>query len=299
MTEAPEQFRAIERTWRPDEIIATDRVSALPASVFAALLDQPSPVPADGDPLPPLWHWFLFPAVYPQGALGADGHPADAAFTPPLARRRRMFGGGRLTVTEPLRCGDEVVRRSSVASVRTRLGGSGWLLLVTVRHEFTVAGRPRLVEEQDLVYRESPEVASPPSAVPAVTAAVPAASAVLPPSAGPWRLELRPDPVLLFRFSALTWNAHRIHYDRPYAVEVEGHAGLVVHGPLLALLLLELPRRFAADRVLESFSWRARQPLFDHDLLRMVGGPAGGRRASLTAGSDRCAEAVTGEVSFR
>jgi 3-methylfumaryl-CoA hydratase len=297
MTEAPEHFRAIERDWRPDAIVATDRVTARPASVFAALLDRPSPVRADGDPLPPLWHWFLFPPVYPSAALGEDGHPADAALTPPLRKRRRMFGGGRLEVTEPLRCGDEVVRRASVTSVRTRLGGSGWLLLVTVRHEFTVAGQLRMTEKQDLVYREPPGTTGPEPAESAPAESAPTAPLV---PDGPWRLDLRPDPVLLFRFSALTWNAHRIHYDRAYAMNVEGHAGLVVHGPLLALLLLELPRRFAADRTVESFSWRARRPLFDHDVLGVTGTPAdGGRRAILAAGADRVADAVTGEASFR
>jgi hydroxyacyl-ACP dehydratase HTD2-like protein with hotdog domain len=291
MTEAPERFLALERDWRPGELVATDRVTALPASVFAALLDQPTPARDEGDPLPPLWHWFLFPPVYPQSALGSDGHPADGSFTPPLPQRRRMFGGGRLSMTEPLRCGDEVVRRSAVTSVRTRKGGSGWLLLVTVRHEFTVDGRPRLAEEQDLVYREPPATTVPAAAV--------AAGGEAPAPEGPWRLDLRPDPVVLFRFSALTWNAHRIHYDRDYAVGVEGHAGLVVHGPLLALLLLELPRRFAEGRTVESFSWRARRPLYDHDLVRVGGAPAeGGRKAALTAGSAGVADAVTGEVVF-
>jgi 3-methylfumaryl-CoA hydratase len=288
MTEAPERFRTLERDWRPGALATTDRVTTLPASVFAALLDQPSPVRADGDPLPPLWHWFLFPPVYPQSALGADGHPADGSFTPPLAERRRMFGGGRLWVTEPLRCGDDVTRHSSVTSVRTRRGGSGWLLLVTVRHEFTVDGQPRVVEEQDLIYREPTDATG--------SAATPT-TGDLPGPDLPWRLDLRPDPVVLFRFSALTWNAHRIHYDREYAVGVEGHAGLVVHGPLLALLLLELPRRFAGDRVVETFSWRARHPLFDHELVR-VGGSSNATTATLTVGSSRVADAVTGEVGF-
>jgi hydroxyacyl-ACP dehydratase HTD2-like protein with hotdog domain len=293
MTEAPEQFRALSDHWRPDDTVTTDRVTALPPAAFAALLDEPTPMPADGDPLPPLWHWFLFPAVHQQSELGADGHPEDGSFTPPLAQRRRMFGGGRLWVTEPLRCGDDVVRRSTLTSVRTREGGSGWLLLVTVRHEFTVDGRPRLVEEQDLIYRE-PAAPTGPTAV--VSEDVPPPDGRRQPD---WRLDLRPDPVLLFRFSALTWNAHRIHYDREYAVGVDGHAGLVVHGPLLALLLLELPRRFAADNVVESFSWRARHPLFDHEQVSVGGTPTHATRAVLTAGSARVASAVTGEVRFR
>ena len=284
----PEAFRFAAEEWRPEPMMATDTVTALPASTFAALLDRPSPVTASGDPLPPLWHWFLFPPVYPQSALGADGHPADAALTPPLPDRRRMFGGGRLSVTAPLRCGETVTRRSSLASVRTRMGGSGWLLLVTVRHEFVVAGHVRLVEEQDLIYRQPQDTAAP-AVPPQPGGTVPAA---------PWQFTLAPDPVLLFRFSALTHNAHRIHYDRPYATGVEGHAGLVVHGPLLALLLLELPRRFAPDRTVETFRWRARRPLFEADVVEVRGEPENGR-AVLRAGAGRAPEAVTGEVTYR
>jgi 3-methylfumaryl-CoA hydratase len=289
--EAPEHFREIERDWRPAEMSTTDVLDAPPSRTFAALLDQPSPVREAGDPLPPLWHWFHFAEVYPSSALGEDGHPADAAFTPPLARRRRMFGGGRLTVSEPLRCGEQVIRRSALSSVRTRRGGSGWLLLVTVRHEFTVDGRRRMVEEQDLVYQEP----SPP-----------AASGELDPFGvdeplaapdEPWRLDIQPDPVLLFRFSALTHNAHRIHYDRPYATEAEGHAGLVVHGPLLALLMLELPRRHAVGQRVVSFSWRARRPLFEHDKVWVSGVPTTDGTA-LRAGSARVAEAVSGTVAL-
>ncbi|SHN17766.1 FAS1-like dehydratase domain-containing protein [Cryptosporangium aurantiacum] len=285
---APEAFRVAAEEWRPGPVETTDTVTALPASTFAALLDEPSPVTAAGDPLPPLWHWFLFPSVYPQSALGADGHPADAAFTPPLPERRRMFGGGRLSVTAPLRCGETVTRRSSLASVRTREGGSGWLLLVTVRHEFAVADDVRLVEEQDLVYRRPEDVVNP-AVPPQPGGAVPAA---------PWQFTLTPDPVLLFRFSALTSNAHRIHYDRPYATGVEGHAGLVVHGPLLALLLLEPPRRFAPDRAVETFRWRARRPLFETDLVEVRGEPENDR-AVLRAGAGRAPDAVTGEVTYR
>jgi hydroxyacyl-ACP dehydratase HTD2-like protein with hotdog domain len=284
MSAVPESFRRIEEDWKPEPMTEADTVTALPASVFEAILDQPNPVRVDGDPLPPLWHWFLFPPAYPQAALGEDGHPADAAFTPPLAGRRRMFGGGRLRVSAPLRCGDAVVRRSSLASVRTREGGSGWLLLVTVRHEFSVSGQVRMTEEQDLIYRQP--------ARPGPAVVVPSAGVATP--AGPWSLELRPDPVLLFRFSALTHNAHRIHYDREYTTGVEGHPGLVVHGPLLALLLLELPRRFAPGAAVASFSWRARRPLFDHELVRVVGGP----NTVLAAATDRAAEAVTGEVTL-
>jgi 3-methylfumaryl-CoA hydratase len=295
-SQAPEPFRRVEREWRPAPVEAGDTVTALPASAFAAILDQPSPVRGAGDVLPPLWHWFLFPSVHQQAALGPDGHPADAAFAPPLPHHRRMFGGGRVTGAEPLRCGEEVTRRSSLAAVRTRQGGSGWLLLVTVRHEFHVAGQLRLSEEQDLIYRSAKDHATAPrpASTPATATPAGAERAGPDPAAAPWSLALRPDPVLLFRFSALTWNAHRIHYDREYATGVEGHPGLVVHGPLLALLLLELPRRFAPSTVVESFSWRARRPLFDHETIRVQGAPG----TVLLAGTDRAPGAVTGEVAL-
>ncbi len=164
-----------------------------PPETFAALLDQPAPVRTAGDPLPPLWHWFFFDTIHPQATLGQDGHPANASFTPPLPHRRRMFGGGRLTVHQPLRCGDQVQRRSSLGSVRVRHGSTGWLLLVTVRHEFLVGGQLRVLEEQDLVYRDADDLRSGPTAPPEMTE---------PAERGPWQLRVRPDPVLLFRFSA-------------------------------------------------------------------------------------------------
>ncbi|GAA1695633.1 MaoC family dehydratase N-terminal domain-containing protein [Fodinicola feengrottensis] len=285
MSEPPEAFAAIEANWRPHPETSEDVITVKPPETFAALLDQPAPVRTAGDPLPPLWHWFFFDTIHPQATLGQDGHPANASFTPPLPHRRRMFGGGRLTVHQPLRCGDQVQRRSSLGSVRVRHGSTGWLLLVTVRHEFLVGGQLRVLEEQDLVYRDADDLRSGPTAPPEMTE---------PAERGPWQLRVRPDPVLLFRFSALTHNAHRIHYDQPYATQVEGHPGLVVHGPLLALLLLELPRREAPDRTVRDFRWRACRPLFDHQLVTVSGGSGG----ELTAGAAGAPDAVTGQVTL-
>jgi 3-methylfumaryl-CoA hydratase len=277
----PQAFARIEADWRPEPETSQDTIAVRPAETFAALLDQDLPETAE---LPPLWHWFSFETVHPQAALGEDGHPADASFTPPLPNRRRMFGGGRLTVHQPLRFGEPVRREASLASSRVRHGNSGWLLLVTVKHEFFVGAELRLVEEQDLVYRDAADMRDGPVAVEPTDP---------PAQRGPWQLQIRPDPVLLFRFSALTHNAHRIHYDQPYATTVEGHPGLVVHGPLLALLLLELPRRQA--RTVETFSWRARRPLFDHQLVTVSGGPD----AELTAGAAGTPDAVTGKVTLK
>jgi 3-methylfumaryl-CoA hydratase len=258
----PPSFTAIQDGWDPPAAVATDVLTHGPVAALAGLFDQPDPAPADGDPLPPLWHWVFFNDWPPQSELGADGHPRDGAFLPPLPDRRRMFGGGRLTVHAPLRLGETVTRHSAVTRVRTRHGDSGWLLLVTLRNEFSVGGKTRVVEEQDLIYRD-----------PGREPARPVESPLGEPPAGTWRLELAPDPVLLFRFSALTANAHRIHYDLPYATGVEGYPGLLVHGPLLAMALLELPRRFAGERLLREYSFRARRPVFAGRRITIGGGP--------------------------
>lgn len=284
---APAEFAAVVDGWAPAPETAADTVALRPAHEFAALLDVPSPVRRDGDELPPLWHWFLFPALHRAADLGTDGHPANAAFNPPLARRRRMFGGGRLTVHTPLRIGDRVVRESRLAGVRAVRGASGWLLVVTVGHDMSVGDDLRVREEQDLVYRA-------PSGAGGAPRPSRAGAAGAAPADGPWRLRWRPDPVALFRFSALTANAHRIHYDRPYATEVEGHGGLVVHGPLLALLMLELPRRHAPEHRVTSYAWRAHAPLFDTDEVVVAGGPDG----SFVAGSGRVSAAVTATAAL-
>jgi 3-methylfumaryl-CoA hydratase len=272
-------FSEIAESWRPEPESTQAEITRTPVQTFAAILDQPVP-----DGLPPLWHWFYFHPIHQQSALGEDGHPADAAFTPPLENRRRMFGGGRLTVRKPLAVGQTVRRDSSLRSVRVKQGSTGELLLVTVRYEFVVDDDTYAVEEQDIIYRDAADMGARPQ---------PATEA---PQRGAWQLELRPDPVLLFRFSALTNNAHRIHYDQPYATNVEGHPGLVVHGPLLALLLLELPRR--EGRTVTEFSWRARRTLYDHQLVT-VSGQSAQDTVELTAGAAGTPDAVTGTATLR
>lgn len=276
---AVDVFDRIVASWAPPELTAQDELDAEPSTAFAALLDQQSPVMETGDPLPPLWHWFHFPEWPAQNELGEDGHLSDGAFLPPLPQRRRMFGGGRLVVHAPLRCGDTVRRSTKVSAVRTTEGRTGKLLLVTTTAEFSVDGEPRLVEQQDIVYRMAADMAS---------VAPPARAEATEDVPGPWALTVNPSPVLLFRFSSLTGNAHRIHYDREYAA-FEGHPGLVVHGPLLALLMLELPRRFDPGRRVERFSWRAKRPLFDATPIAARGGPDG----RLVAGTSTYPSAVT------
>jgi 3-methylfumaryl-CoA hydratase len=235
--------------WRPGPVAMTRRVDPWFAEAFADLLDAPRPAQ-----LPPLWHWFVL-LDHPAGSnTGADGHPADAPFLPPIPGRRRMFAGGRLRQDAPIPLGAELSGRSCVSNVQVKTGRTGEMAFVTVRTELSVDGAPVGVEEQHIVYRSEPP-GTPPRTLP------PPETGSSDPE-GEWRVELATDPVLLFRFSALTYNGHRIHYDHPYATEVEGYPGLVVHGPLLALLALELPRRHAPNRPVRSLEYRLVRPAF-------------------------------------
>lgn len=239
--------------WAPPPTEVVDRVDAGAVAGFSTLLDLDGPAARDGDPLPPLWHWFAFLERPRTAELGDDGHPADGHFLPPIPDRRRMIAGGRLSLTGTWPVGAEVTRRSELVSVQVKDGRSGEMVFVTVRHVFGAAGSTVATEEQDVVYRSQP---------PGSERSVGAPS----PRGGPdpehrWSLAMTPGAVDLFRFSALTWNSHRIHYDEPYVTGVEGYPGLVVHGPLLAMLALELPRRHAGVAV-SGFEYRLRRPVF-------------------------------------
>jgi 3-methylfumaryl-CoA hydratase len=245
--------------WAPGTVHSARRVDPWPAAAFAALLDAAPPPLEPGDPLPPLWHWFTLLDHPAQAELGPDGHPVSGHFLPPIPHRRRMFAGGRYRRLGPIPVGAELACRFSLADVAVKHGRSGELAFVTVRQELSVSGEPVGVEEQDIVYRSQPDGAARPRSAP------PAAPADTPDDADV-QLTLPTDPVRLFRFSALTYNAHRIHYDEPYATAVEGYPGLVVHGPLLALLALELPRRHTPEPVTE-FAYRLVRPAFAGDVV--------------------------------
>jgi 3-methylfumaryl-CoA hydratase len=222
----------------------------------------------DGDAIPPLWHFVFHLTSAPIGRLGRDGHPERGGFLPPVALPRRMWAGGRFTFHGDLRIGDAVTKTSTVESVEMKSGRTGQLCFVTVRHELSVDGDVRVIEEQDLVYREDPAPGAPkPEPKPAPTEA-------------DWSRTIEPSEVLLFRYSALTFNGHRIHYDREYAREVEGYEGLVFHGPLTATLLAGL----AADQLgpLGTFSFRGLSPLFD-DAPFEIGGIRGDEDTRLWA----------------
>jgi hydroxyacyl-ACP dehydratase HTD2-like protein with hotdog domain len=244
-------------SWRPEPATTVDDLLPGPVMALSAVLDQPIPV----GPLPPLWHWLYFLDWAPQHDLGEDGHLREGHFLPPIPNRRRMIAGGRLEVHRPLELGRKAERVSTLGEVAVKQGSTGDMVFVTVRHEISQYSRLCLVEEQDVVYRSGEDERR--KAIFSVD------TAEAPASGAPWQLSLRPDSRLLFRFSALTANAHRIHYDAPYVREVEGYPGLVVHGPLLVLLMLELVR----DQKLRSLSFRLRRPVFAGEHVSALGGP--------------------------
>jgi 3-methylfumaryl-CoA hydratase len=219
--------------------------------MLSATLDRDDPAPAAGGPVPPLWHWLYFTPLARQSEIGADGHPRRGGFLPPVALPRRMWAGGRLDFHDPLRVGDEATRVSRIASVDVKQGRSGTLVFVTVHHDISTGRGPAIHEEHDIVYRDHPQPGL----------AGPAAQRARTDEA--FSRHVEPDPVLLFRYSALTFNGHRIHYDRPYVTQVEGYPGLIVHGPLIATLLLDLLRRNAPGRAVRCFAFRAVRPVFD------------------------------------
>lgn len=215
-----------------------------------------------GDPLPLLHHWLYCWDVRPPAGLGADGHPAKGGFLPPIPLPRRMWAGGRLTFHRPLLLGATLTKRSTILSVQEKTGRSGTLVFVTVRHELDGGDGPAVSEEQDLVYREP------------ATQALPPPIAAAPPPQVPWQETIDPDPILLFRYSALTMNGHRIHYDRPYAMDEEAYPALVVHGPLQATLMMRLAvRRMEAP--VTAFEFRGQQPAFEGVPLNICGQPTG------------------------
>jgi 3-methylfumaryl-CoA hydratase len=228
----------------------TELIQPEPARALGALLDVPVPDLDAGEGLPLLWHWFYLLDRPAQADLGPDGHPVrNTVLEPPEPGRRRMWAGGRVRTRGALRCGEPATRRSVVLSVRDKQGRSGPLTFVTVGHRIRQSGRIVVDEEQDIVYR--------PANGP-VTA--PAAGAVRAPAEGEWSIEIT--PTLLFRFSALTYNAHRIHFDRDYARDVEGYPGLLTHGPLQAVAMAEAARARGCTGDLV-FEYRLVSPLFD------------------------------------
>ena len=245
-----------------------DTIGAVTADAMSATLDRPDPPARPGDPFPPAWHWTLFWDVRPLSELGRDGHPKRGGFLPPVPLPRRMWAGSRLAFSAPLRVGDRVTRLSTIERVEEKQGRSGPLVFVTVRHEIDGEGGGRVVDRHDIVYRDDPR---PGDSAPSLPAA--------PTDPIAFRRTVVPDPVMLFRYSALTFNGHRIHYDADYAQNVEGYGGLVVHGPLLATLLLDLVRRWLPDRKVASFDFRALRPVTAGTAVHFLGAMDGSETA--------------------
>lgn len=237
------------RGWIGSSTQADDVLTLGLAERFAATLDLPTGF-EHGDPAPAGIHWCLAPALAPSSALGSDGHPARGGFLPPVPLPRRMWAGGELAFMRPFMIGETVRRISEVADVTLKAGSTGPLCFVTVRHDYRVRDESRLTERQDLVFRGL-EAAVRPGSPTASTAMTPSIST-----------PLVATPPLLFRYSALTFNGHRIHYDRRYCLEEEGYPGLVVHGPLQATLLLQLAIQERAA-LPARFRFRGASALFD------------------------------------
>lgn len=243
--------------WAPSAERRDDQVTAAAAGSLHDLLDRPGARPLAGDRLPILWHWLAFTPQAKQSDIAKDGHPITRGPLLPTAGRRRMYAGGKVSVTDEILIEDLLQRRSVVTDIVEKQGKSGTLHFVTVDHEIS-ATSGEIRDRNDIVYKD-PQPADTPAPQPHSlddTEWTDGRSVTI-------------DPVVLFRFSALTYNAHRIHYDRDYATREEGYPGLVVHGPLQAVLLADLTQRMFPDQTVVSFVFRSNAPAFDNGPLEL------------------------------
>lgn len=257
--------------WIGRELRTTQTLHPFPARALASMLDH-ARLPGVGDALPAAWHWLYFLETPDTAGTGRDGHPTRGPLTPPIPLPRRMWASGALELSAPLRLGEPAERVSAIRAVEHKHGKSGELYFVTIDHDVHQHGSLCIHEEQTLVYRAMPATGR--SSAPPGQSTMPPGQSTMPPRQGPspvgesapdgeWSRTVNIDPVLLFRFSALTYNAHRIHYDRDYATGTEGYPGLVVHGPLLVVLLLDLLRAQKPESQLRALRFRAIRPTFD------------------------------------
>ncbi|MBS7846460.1 MaoC family dehydratase N-terminal domain-containing protein [Pseudomonas fluorescens] len=257
-----------------------DQISFNLVKRIAATLGEPAPKP--GESLPPLWHWAFFQEPVQEEELGSDGHPALGGFLPPAHNRNRMWAGSRLEFYQPLQVQAEVSCVSTIINVEEKHGRTGSLLFVTVRHEYFQSGQRALQDEQDIVYREP----TPPK--PGNTEPLPEAQ---------WQEPVEPSPTLLFRYSAVTFNGHRIHYDWPYVTDKEGYPGLVVHGPLIATLNLRAFTNAHPGARLKRFTFRGVRPLISPKAFEVGGRLIGIGKAQVWAGNED-GTAQIGEIEF-
>jgi 3-methylfumaryl-CoA hydratase len=266
---------------------ATDVLHAGPANLLRLTLGRPEPELRDGDPLPPAWLGLYFLPRFATDALRPDGSPRDTGVIPPMPLPRRMFAGERVRFHRPLRIGETVTRETELADIAVKSGGTGTLVFATVLSRVRSGEGLALEEERRTVFREevtAGERNQAPRREPA------------PPDV-PWRRRVTPHPVVLFRFSALTFNSHRIHYDRPWATDVEGYPGLVVHGPLTTTLLVDFARDQNPGRRIVAYATQARAPLFDTAPFELRGRPAAGG-AALWAVTPEGTVAMSAEVEL-
>lgn len=252
------QFNELFPGWEPKVERYADIISPALVNRLAATLDEPVPDYVEGDRLPPLWHWIFCIKPVPHAGLGKDGHPRRGGFLPPVTLSRRLFAGMKSEFLHPLIIGLEARRESDVIDVTEKSGTSGDLVFVRIRNSIRQRGNLCVVEEQEIVYRDK-----------GAPMALPEVKPFPEPAANSWTKELIVDAKMLFRFSAATFNSHKIHYDRTYAVEEEGYPALVVHAPLVAMLLLQLLKD-NTDKTVRQFEYRALAPLFDDQPVRLT-----------------------------
>ncbi len=240
----------IGRTEEAADVIVPMRVAELQAT-----LDGAAQSFVLGAELPCLHHWMFaaFLGLVPGADLGPDGHPRRGGFLPPVDLPRRMWAASDVTFHAPLHIGEAITRRAEIENVEAKTGRSGALTFVTVRHEYSNSAGLALTDRQSIVYREAPDPAERGKVAPGRPA----------PADGTFSRKLTPDIAMLFRYSALIFNAHRIHYDLPFATEVEGYPGLVVHGPLIATLLADLLHRERPEARPRRLRFRAMKPMFE------------------------------------
>jgi len=279
--DSPDLQAWVGRSEERRDVIQSERCVALQAA-----LNLSGDRLSDGDALPPLWHWLYFWDIAPRSELGRDGHPAVGGFMPPVGQARRMWAGSRVTFPGTLGLGEPATRVSTIEKVAEKSGRSGKLVFVTVRHELSGSDGLAVIDEHDIVYREDTGKGA--SARPGEPA----------PEGAKWAETVDPDPTLLFRYSALTFNGHRIHYDRDYARDVEGYDGLVVHGPLLATMMVGMAARSVPERPVSHFEFRGMRPVMDTETFTVNVDPDGADAVDVWVANGDGMYAMRGRTEF-
>jgi 3-methylfumaryl-CoA hydratase len=274
------------RQWVGRQQTHHDLATAWPIAALNATLNRQEPEPKLGQAIPLGWHWLYFLETATADELAHDGHPKRGGFLPPVSLPRRMWAGGRIEFLQPILIGENLTRVSEILNVEPKSGKSGDLVFVTVRHTISGNNQARVVEEHDIVYRE------------AAKPGAPSAPAKPAPTQPTWQQSMTPNEAMLFRYSALTFNSHRIHYDLDYCRSEEGYPGLVVHGPLQTTLLLELHRNHGTQHV-KKLEYRAVSPIFHNQTLTVGGIPsADGKTVQVWTAGAQGQIAMSGTIHY-